>query len=504
MTVREYIGARYVPLFIGDWDIDDDYEPLSVVNHQGNSYTSRQAVPHGIEITNEQYWIETGNYNAQVEAYRQEVLQYNDRISTLEGYFPIGTTSIFDDAITTAKIADDAITTAKILDANVTTDKLADSSVNSSKIEDGSLALTDMDSDFQELLSGIGDDISGIENDIDLIQAEIGEITTKSNIYSYFKGHKMVVIGDSYAYGTGASDHGSGDTNRFSTILANRLQATEINCAVGSTGFCDPGSSGQNKPFPTQIDDIVSDMTQSDRSLVHLVLITGGINDFREGATYSASQLETAAASCCEKAANGFPNALILVVPMLFNGMGADPRMLNFERAIINGVEGNSGHRRTVCIKGAWTWNFGLASHYANDKLHPNDLGHRNFANRIYANILGGECYADDFSSIDWESGFSSSVANGGYIHLLNGAIYTFGMIVNLASSLGAGTTTKIGTVSPCAVPLVNISVPIMKGNAQKGIAIVTNSGAFYIHADEAIADLVYIAPFSYIPMGSY
>ena len=108
MTVREYIGARYVPLFIGEWDDTVTYEPLSIVQYQGNSYTSRQHVPTGIEITNTAYWALTGNYNAQVEQYRQEVEAYSGRIDdvegdvsdienavdALEGMFPIGTDSI--------------------------------------------------------------------------------------------------------------------------------------------------------------------------------------------------------------------------------------------------------------------------------------------------------------------------------------------------------------------------------------------------------------------------
>ena len=85
MTVREYIGARYVPVFMGDWDITADYEPLSIVQYQGNSYTSRQSVPHGVQITNTQYWAVTGNYNAQVEAYRQEVFTFDGRITENAG-----------------------------------------------------------------------------------------------------------------------------------------------------------------------------------------------------------------------------------------------------------------------------------------------------------------------------------------------------------------------------------------------------------------------------------
>lgn len=84
MTVREYIGARYVPLFMGEWDNTAAYEPLSIVQYQGNSYTSRQSVPVGIPITNELYWAQTGNYNAQIEAYRAEVQGFEGRISDLE------------------------------------------------------------------------------------------------------------------------------------------------------------------------------------------------------------------------------------------------------------------------------------------------------------------------------------------------------------------------------------------------------------------------------------
>ena len=139
MTVREYIGARYMPLFIGEWDDTVSYEPLSIVSYQGNSYTSRQAVPIGIEITNEIYWALTGNYNAQVEQYRQEVLAYNDRISTIEDKFPIQSASIADGAVITGKIADANVTTAKIADENVTTAKIADSNVTTDKIADANV-----------------------------------------------------------------------------------------------------------------------------------------------------------------------------------------------------------------------------------------------------------------------------------------------------------------------------------------------------------------------------
>lgn len=79
-----YIGARYVPIFGGEWDNSKTYEPLVIVTNQGNSYTSVTFVPAGIDINNTTYWALTGNYNAQVEQYRQEVAQVSERQDTTE------------------------------------------------------------------------------------------------------------------------------------------------------------------------------------------------------------------------------------------------------------------------------------------------------------------------------------------------------------------------------------------------------------------------------------
>lgn len=72
---RQYVGARYVPKVMGEWDKALQYEALSVVTHLGNSFTSKVPVPANIDITNTDYWVNTGNYNAQVEAYRTETAQ---------------------------------------------------------------------------------------------------------------------------------------------------------------------------------------------------------------------------------------------------------------------------------------------------------------------------------------------------------------------------------------------------------------------------------------------
>ena len=83
---RQYIGARYVPMFADpiEWNSGMTYEPLTIVTYLGASYTSKKAVPAGIIPTNSSYWAVTGNYNAQVEEYRQQVVATNQKIEELE------------------------------------------------------------------------------------------------------------------------------------------------------------------------------------------------------------------------------------------------------------------------------------------------------------------------------------------------------------------------------------------------------------------------------------
>lgn len=78
---RQYVGARYVPKVMGVWNKALQYEALSIVTYAGNSFTSKIPVPANIDISNETYWVNTGNYNAQVEAYRTETAQLKNDLN---------------------------------------------------------------------------------------------------------------------------------------------------------------------------------------------------------------------------------------------------------------------------------------------------------------------------------------------------------------------------------------------------------------------------------------
>src|SRR5699024_9892154 len=75
-----YVGHRYVPKVMGEWEKTETYEGLSIVTNKGTSYTSKKRVPKGIDILNEEYWVVTGNYNAQIEEYRKDVRELEKEV----------------------------------------------------------------------------------------------------------------------------------------------------------------------------------------------------------------------------------------------------------------------------------------------------------------------------------------------------------------------------------------------------------------------------------------
>ena len=95
--VKQYVGARYVPKFASpvEWAADTSYEALTIVTFNNASYTSKVPVPPtvGNPANNPQYWALTGNYNAQVEEYRQTALQVKENLEeyrqTMEGVLPL-------------------------------------------------------------------------------------------------------------------------------------------------------------------------------------------------------------------------------------------------------------------------------------------------------------------------------------------------------------------------------------------------------------------------------
>lgn len=106
-----YVGNRYVPELMGLWDKSKEYEGLSIVQWEGNSFTSKKRVPIGIELSNEVYWVSTGNYNAQIENYRREIVNLKKDTNDL---FNQLTVNVKSNGVVGDGIKDDTVDIQKI------------------------------------------------------------------------------------------------------------------------------------------------------------------------------------------------------------------------------------------------------------------------------------------------------------------------------------------------------------------------------------------------------
>ena len=225
MATTQYIGARYVPIIVGEWDKTRTYEPLMVVTYQGASYTSRQYVPAGIEITNESYWVLSANYNAQVEAYRQEVrdiLPYDE--TPTEG----STKGVTSDGIKRAIAAE-------------TTRATAAEQVNATAIAN------------------------------EATRAKTAEQTNATAIARINERGVLLAIGDSFGVDSVSANEW------WHTVLAKALGLTDANFCAGYAGFSTRNPTS-NKNFTDLLVDAYSSST-FDNDKVEYVVCYGGLND---------------------------------------------------------------------------------------------------------------------------------------------------------------------------------------------------------------------------------
>lgn len=89
MSVRQYIGARYVTKIYensldpssAEWE-QVNYEPLVLVTYNNGSYLSKKSVPASVgdPASNPSYWVQTGFYNGQIASLQAQI---DDIVATL-------------------------------------------------------------------------------------------------------------------------------------------------------------------------------------------------------------------------------------------------------------------------------------------------------------------------------------------------------------------------------------------------------------------------------------
>ena len=183
MSERVYIGARYVPLFMGEWDNTKSYEPLSIVSNDGNSYTSRQAVPVGIDIDNTVYWAMTGVIDAQVGALSNRMDAAESDIDALEGVVGDSSAGLVKDVADNS--SDIAALQATVGDSSAglvkdVSDNTSDITVLQAAVGDSDSglikAVTDNANAIDALETTVGDNASGLVADVAELMARPREL----------------------------------------------------------------------------------------------------------------------------------------------------------------------------------------------------------------------------------------------------------------------------------------------------------------------------------------
>lgn len=290
---RQYIGARYVPIFGRkgeesiEWDNSAPYEPLTIVLYQGNSYTSRQYVPVGVEITNQEFWAITGNYNAQVEAYRKEVrdiLPYDE--TPTEG----STKGVTSDGIKKAVDAAVSVETTRATAAEkVNADAIAAETTratNAEKVNADAIAneVTRAKGAEKVNADAIAEETTNRESADATIRSQITEVASKGSV--------MVVIGDSWS----SPEEGY---VKWHDKVAKNLGMTVDNFAVGGSGFV----NGTGNTFGDQLDRVHTKYANNPDAIGR-IYVQGIVNDL----FYESSQIVNAYNAFETKFASYFPD----------------------------------------------------------------------------------------------------------------------------------------------------------------------------------------------------
>ena len=276
----------------------------------------------------------------------------------------------------------------------------------------------------------------------------------------------MVMIGDSWTVGGSASS----TSKRFSTLLCDMLNMTEFNFGVGGAGYTRP-----NNTFISQVETANSSMNSSEKENTGIVAIIGGVNDINHMSDTSYGSFLSAALSCCNKAHQYFPNALIVVGLSNTRNDYYTNTMIHWIQSAQSYVSRNVTYP-VLFIKNLGSSVNGVSDNYKSDNLHLTDDGHAKFAAHIANAILGGG--QDVFYFIGTPQ-FITSVADADLaIHIFreNDIIRITPGTILFTSSLESNTL--IATLpDPVLAPRGNIYVPTYRSDKLNGSIAFTTSG---------------------------
>lgn len=445
--VTQYVGARYVPLFADpiEWDSAHAYEPLTIVLHQGNSYTSRQSVPTGIDISDDAFWAMTGNYNAQIEQYRSEVAAFSARISQNAGAIAAET----ERAKAAEKAEEERATAAEATKAPI--NHASEETVYGvgDAVNYGHVRLADADADASDANAGVAASpkyVTGVKDELtgklDELTGKLGDYYTKSEADGLFVAKTaqndsiLACVGDSIL--AGWSDENPKGIPAWDTYLGRALGFSEDNIykqAIGGAGF-DSGTK-----IADEVNTLKGTIQGAGKKLedVSIVVLGAGINDVRNNK--GASGVNSGSRLAVTNACNAFPNAEIHIFPMVTGWSSLCGLMLDLESAINDGALNVNAKNKIVTHTGVWSWNYdGNDSGVSRDGIHLLEGGESKAGRSMAIEINGGSAYREGYQ-FNITNAQGTKVATG-HRH---GATVSFKLASNLTTIAVSGSNAALG-----------------------------------------------------------
>lgn len=211
------------------------------------------------------------------------------------------------------------------------------------------------------------DDATNLKNKINKNTQDISVINTTISNYKYNSGY-MVTFGDSYADSTTPQNTWPYWLHQYIPTL------TLKNYAVSGGGF-----NVDSRTFINQINTANTDSTL-DKNKVKLAVLAGGRNDI-----LNYNNAKTKIQECVNRMITIFPNARIIIAPMLYDAGFIDANGRDKLAGLTNGSEAITTHTPNAeTLKFAYLWLKGETSSIGSDKIHPNQLGAQTIAKYIY------------------------------------------------------------------------------------------------------------------------
>lgn len=384
--VREYIGMRYVPILADpvEWDNARSYESLTIVTYQGNSYTSRRPVPAGIPITDGRYWVLTGNYNAQIELYRQEVRAFDGRITQAQ--------TDASNALTQVDTVGDDVTAINAIlagygEGDTVKGDIATLQGNITALDTKVGTLPEGETSVVGYVDG---EVQTINTDIDDIDTTLAGFSPSVPVKPYIdtavaqQRKKMLVIGDSLSGSTYVAANA-----RWCVLLAERLNADLYVFQSNGAGYAEPGVG--SKTFQTLVAD-AHQSTQFNDADIDYVFIFGGTNDISEAMLPSASS--GAFDDTLTAARRYFTNAKLYICTTTarYDHLKLVPTTRRGEVYQLKAWRNRPAFAATGAILIPLTFVLGFNESYylgGSDHIHLNASGHEKVANAIWDMMNG-------------------------------------------------------------------------------------------------------------------